>query len=253
MQGQPIYANLGKPGKKLNQVTKDKRLDFCRKNKYRNWSHVLFTDRVKISFDYPGVKVRKVQWLKVGEKREATKVNHAKVVNVYAGIGRYGVTDVHKVAGSSGHKTTYFNQRGKEASNITSDEYVDVVKKTFLPCGRAIFSGAGIASWTLQQDNDPTHKVAEGVIAEWNKKHSSSVQLLQPWPPSSPDLNPIENVWGYVQKRVNELGCDTFPEFEAAVLDEIKNVPKSMLVNLVKSMGKRMQACIKAEGDKTKY
>lgn len=248
-----IYAAVGEPAKEISEVTKKKRLQFCKKNWKTNWGSVAFSDRVKIAFNYPGAKVRKVTWLRKGEKRQATRVNHAKVVNLYAAITKYGVTGVHIVTGTSGHKTTFCNKKNQEASNITSDEYKVVLKTTILPGGRTIFSGVGISTWTLQQDNDPTHRVAREVISEWNSKHSSSVQLLEPWPPNSPDLNPIENVWAYVQKRVNELGCNSFQEFKDAVVREVQSVPKRVLVNLVGSLKKRMEACVEAGGDRTKY
>jgi hypothetical protein len=180
-------------------------------------------------------------------------VNHPQVLNVYAGITKFGVTACHVVAGSSKHKTSYCNKQGKPSRNITSSEYAVVLRTTLLPEGKRIFGAAGIGSWVLQQDNDPSHKVAAAAIKLWNNKHASSIGLLGSWPPNSPDLNPIENVWSYVQAKVNSMGCKTFEEFELAVTQQIKNVPKAMLENLIKSMGTRMATAIQVGGDKTPY
>jgi hypothetical protein len=79
------------------------------------------------------------------------------------------------------------------------------------------------------------------------------VSLLGQWPPNSPDLNPIENVWSYVQAKVDKMGCKTFEEFKEAVLMEIKIVPRKMLINLFDSMPRRMAKVIQLDGDKTKY
>jgi hypothetical protein len=50
--------------------------------------------------------------------------------------------------------------------------------------------------WFFQQDNDPAHRLASSYLKAWNAKHASSVQLLKNWPPNSPGLNLIENIWG---------------------------------------------------------
>lgn len=77
--------------------------------------------------------------------------------------------------------------------------------------------------------------------------------MLNNWPPDSPDLNLIENVWGYVQGRVEAKGCETFDLFCKAVLAELKAVPKSILANLYSSMPKRISKVIKSRGEKTGY
>lgn len=251
--GQQLQAFRGRPAKRLTQATKSKRLNFSQLNKGRCWSNVMFTDRKKFNFFYPGVKVQRVEWGYKGSTRQATMVNHAQVYNVYAGITKHGITRCHVVAGTSKHKSKYLNMQGKMSKNITSSEYKDVLSQTLLPEGRRIFSAAGVSQWVLQQDNDPSHKVAASTIQEWNVKHATNVGLLGKWPPNSPDLNPIENVWSYVQAKVNSLGCKSFEDFKQAVNQELQRVPKVMLTNLFKSMSKRMAITISKEGDKTPY
>ena len=233
LDGTPLRLARGMPVKMLTDATKLKRLAFCRANRGKDWSRVLFTDRAKFHFRYPGVSVRRQQWLKRGQKMAACSVNHPQCVNVYAGISKHGVTACHIVTGTSKHKSPYINKKGATAKNITSAEYADVVKHTF-----------------LQQDNDPTHRVAPAIVNEWSKQHSATVTVLPNWPPNSPDLNLIENCWSFVQARVNEQGCKTFAQFKKAVLFEITHIPKSMLGNLFNSMPKRVAKVIDLEGDK---
>jgi hypothetical protein len=157
------------------------------------------------------------------------------------------------VAGTSKQQSKYTNKKGQRSKNITAGEYQDVLKATLLPEGKRIFNAKGVAQWQLQQDNDPSHREGPVIIQEWSSSHSSSITVLGKWPPNSPDLNPIENVWAYVQGKVNSLGCKSFEEFKLAVLDQVKAVPLSMLNNLFNSMPKRMAKVIQLEGDKTKY
>ena len=251
--GIKIRPLSGKPRKQLTAVNKAKRLAFCKKNLRRCWKTTLFTDRKKFPFYYPGQKVQAVSWGVEGAPREAPAVNHAQVVNLYAGISIHGITKLHIVTGTSSHKTTYKNKLGKAARNITTSEYKDVVESTFLPGGRKLFSMHGVSTWTLQQDNDPTHKAAHGVVAAWNAKHASSVNVLQPWPPNSPDLNPIENLWGYLEAEMNKKGCATFAAYKEELQKLAKSLPLTYLSKLVRSMPNRLAECIRLGGDKTRY
>lgn len=252
--GSSLRYIRGPPKKELSSITKAKRLAFANANLRRNWKLVLFTDRKKFHFKYPGVKVGSGKWLKGSEEHTASQVNHASTINIYAGLSPFGMTQAHEVAGTKGLKTKYKNKKGKDAKNITSEEYETVMKETLLPGGRALFSqGGGHAMWVFQQDNDPAHKPASNHLKTWNNNHGSSVQILQNWPPNSPDLNPIENVWGWMEAKVNELGCKTWAEYRAAVIRIGREVPKKMINNLYRSMPQRMRLVLEKEGGKTGY
>ena len=252
--GISLKYSQGLPKKELSPATKQKRLAFAKENAKRNWSLVLFTDRKKFGFKFPGVKVGQGKWLKGSERHEVATVNHANTVNIYAGLSPYGLTLAHEVAGTRGLKTTFFNKKGQQAKNITADEYENVMKTTLLPGGRRLFTqGGGIASWVFQQDNDPSHKLAPAHLKSWNDKQKASVKLLGSWPPNSPDLNPIENVWAWMEARINGLGCKTYVEYRAVVSNTCQDVPLSMIKNLYASMSKRMDLVLQNSGGKTGY
>jgi hypothetical protein len=251
--GIKIRPLSGRPKKQLTAANKAKRLAFCKKNLKRSWKTTMFTDRKKFPFYYPGAKVQPIFWGVEGARREAPAVNHAQVVNLYAGISIHGITDLHIVTGTSSHKTTYKNKQGKAARNITHEEYKEVVLSTFLPRGTQMFRMHGVSTWTLQQDNDPTHKAAHVAMAAWNAKHASNVNVLQQWPPNSPDLNPIENLWGYMEAEMNKKGCPTFTAYKEELHKLAKALPLTYLSNLVMSMPNRLAECIRLGGDKTRY
>jgi hypothetical protein len=230
-EGHPIDAQNRWPKKALTQHTMSQRLSWANKYKNLNWSSVMFTDRKRFEFKYPGQRVTRFKWVRKGSKHEQYKVNHAQGLNIYAGITPYGMTVAHIVTGTSQHKTTFKNKKGEPARNITAQEYQHVMNNTLLPQGKLLFTRQGQASWYFQQDNDPTHKAGPGHVAAWNAKQRSSVQFMT-WPPNSPDLSPIENIWAIVDGKVQAKGCSTFQEFKDAVLHELKSVPLSTLKDL---------------------
>jgi len=86
--GQPLKYSRGLPKKGLTQATKDKRISFCEENQSTQWDMVMFTDRKKFAFKYPGTKVFAGRWFNSsGEGDEgAFRPNHPQVYNVYGGI-----------------------------------------------------------------------------------------------------------------------------------------------------------------------
>jgi transposase len=254
--GKKLLAVKGKPMKAISQKNTVKRLKFARANKRRSWGLVLFSDRKKFHFRYPGTKFKKVRWVigdSAANQERVHQPSKPQCVNIYAGISKFGMTVVHMVAGTSKHKSNHKNKKGVPAKNITASEYVEVMQKTLLPEGQRLFTAQGISTWYFQQDNDPSHSSAKDIIQQWNASKGSSVQLLPGWPPNSPDLNIIENVWAWVQAEVDKMGCKTFDEFKAAVALKVAEVPKAMISNLYRSLDKRMSKVCQNEGGATKY
>jgi transposase len=251
--GRPLVARRGRPRKQLTTANKQQRVDFCQANLQRDWSNVLITDRKRFNWCYPGAKVKQVQWLERGQQREAKKINHPEGVNVYAGLTVYGVTKLHEVTGTSKMQTSFTTQRGNKSKNITQEEYKEVLEKTFLKQGMELFHNHGVRAWMLQQDGDKAHNKVMKSINKWNKQYNSSIGLIQRWPPNSPDLSPIENLWAVTQRRVEARGCKTFVEFKGAVHEEWTQVTPEMAKRYMRSMPNRMKKCLEANGGMTKY
>ena len=74
------------------------------------------------------------------------------------------------------------------------------------------------------------------------------------WPPQSPDLNPIENLWHEVKSYVRrKTKPDTLDDLDILVQQAWRKIPPEYIRSLIKSMPNRVAACIAAKGGPTKY
>ena len=104
------------------------------------------------------------------------------------------------------------------------------------------------------QDGDPSQnsKVARAAM------ESVNAQLFS-IPPRSPDMNPIENIFSIVKRKLNEdaisqkICIETKDEFETRIKRTIESLPLSIIDNTIESMYKRMQMIIDCKGDRLKY
>lgn len=255
-KGMALKCSRAGPRKVLTRKNRDKRVAFAQRHLHEPWDRILFTDRKRFYFRNPGQCVAQCGWFDAnkGGRPGSFQPTNPNCYNVYGGITRNGTTPLHRVSGTTNMPDKFFTKKGQPARNITKEQYRKILKGTLLPGGRRLFSSRGESGWTLQQDGDPCHKVAGGVVAEWNRgSRGGHVDIMADWPPNSPDLSPIENVWGIVDTRAALAGCQDFTKYCAEVRDQFKNVSQETLANLFNSMPKRMQQVIERDGALADY
>ena len=102
--------------------------------------------------------------------------------------------------------------------------------------------------WRFQQDNDPKHtsRVAKKFLEE-------NFPEVMDWPSNSPDLNPIENLWGIVKNRVEKRMPNNICELQQYMTEEWEKIPDEFLTNLIRSMCDRCQLVIDSNGERIDY
>lgn len=129
---------------------------------------------------------------------------------------------------------------------MNGPKYQAMLEQHLLPFGPVL----GGADWIFQQDNAPCH--ASKSTVEWFQ--AKNVNVLR-WPARSPDITPIENLWGIIVRRVYANGrqFDNVGSLKAAVVKAWQDLPSEILRNLVDSMKNRIFEVINKNGASTKY
>ena len=73
------------------------------------------------------------------------------------------------------------------------------------------------------------------------------------FPPYSPDLNPIENIWGKIKKQILKKEYQTLAVLMKDIEKEWDSITDNQLKNYSSSMKDRIHSCLLLEGMITKY
>ncbi len=213
----------------LNQRQRQKRLTWAvEKNNctVAQWSK----DESKfcISFGNQGLRV----WRKSGEAQIPcclkSSVNFPQSVMIWAAMSSAGVGPLCFLK-----------------STVNAAIYQEILEHFMLPSADKHY---GDADFIFQQDLAPAH-TAKGTKS-WFNDHG--VTVLD-WPANSPDLNPIENLWGIVKRKMRDTRPNNADDLKATVKETWASIPPQQCHKLITSMPRRIEAVIKAKGAPTKY
>lgn len=104
-------------------------------------------------------------------------------------------------------------------------------------------------NYLFQQDNAPCH--TSKVTKKWFDE--KSIPLFTNWPPQSPDMNPIENLWSYIDRKIHEKPCKSRLELWGRIQTVWDAIPIDLIQRLILSMPNRLADLKKNRGGSTKY
>eukprot|EP00742_Colponemidia_sp_Colp-10_P021018 GILJ01024576.1.p1 GENE.GILJ01024576.1~~GILJ01024576.1.p1 ORF type:complete len:213 (-),score=22.39 GILJ01024576.1:121-759(-) len=137
------------------------------------------------------------------------------------------------------------------AANMgTCHKVIDVATKEYIQAESrfASFSLTPLRP-VLVQDNAPTH--SDGKLRA-NLGVALHDQLrIVPWPPRSPDLNPIENIWSWLDKKTCQHTIRNKQDIMLVVkkiIDEHEEDLRKVINNCVLSLWDRALLVLKAKG-----
>jgi transposase len=210
----------------LTASKKEKRVEFA-KSELPSSELLLFSDECYFGATYGG----RWEWVEKGE--EPLPIQLAKFDLKVMIFGIIGV----------GIKAFLVYPFG---SVINKEKYIECLGETLKPIVDKY------PARHFMQDGAPAHTARD------TKKYLKSLGVpLLNWPPSSPDLNPIENLWASMKHQagyycpVNNKNEENARKMADRVRKVIANIKQSYIDSLVRSFERRLQLCVMLDGNYT--
>ncbi len=128
-------------------------------------------------------------------------------------------------------------------SKVNTAVYQEVLEHFMLPAADQLY---GDADFIFQQDLAPAHSAK--ATSTWFKDHG--IPVLN-WPANSPDLNPIENLWCIVKRKMRYARPNNAEELKATIRATWALITPEQCHRLIDSMPRRIAAVIQAKGAPT--
>ena len=128
-------------------------------------------------------------------------------------------------------------------------KYIKILNEQLLPFARQLFPDGKVL---FQQDNATSHVAKD--VQEWFKTHSNELVLLQ-WPPQSPDISPIENIWHILKKKISQRNPrpQSLDDLRRYMKEEWERIPEIYFKNCALSINKRIKLVLTNKGYPIKY
>ena len=182
------------------------------------WSRIFFSDEKKWNLDGRDGLKSYLHCLRRQPKTAFSRQNGGGSVMVWGAFCANGTTDLVFLEG-----------------NQKAEDYIDTLSHHLLPVAFGHFGSKAL----FQQDNASIHTAKSTV------RFLDEVGMpLIPWPAISPDLNPIENIWGKLTQEVYPCGkqYNSIEDLKTAILSAWAKLYRQYLQKLVSGMKER---CIK--------
>lgn len=214
---------------KLSKVNVKKRIHFCKSYSHwtiNQWEQVIFSDESRI---HRFSNSRRLVRRPVGSRFK--KRYTIKTV-------KYGGFSVHIWGAIRGDGKRILR---KCPQRLNSKDYRNILEEDLLP----FYQHENI----FQQDGASCHR-AKSIMDYIEVK---GVNMISDWPPQSPDLSIIENVWALLKRNVEKRNAKTADELWRIIVEEWDKIPLSYINNLYGSIPGRLKMVLHNKGEHSRY
>lgn len=120
----------------------------------------------------------------------------------------------------------------------------EVLEKVVAPALRGLY---GNDHYVFQQDGAPAHTA--NIVQAWCRENLTDFLDKTLWPPSSPDLNPLDfYVWSYMLAKQSEHRVSTMDQFKKLISKIWDEMPMDQVRAACDSFEKRLKLVVKHKG-----
>lgn len=228
-------ADIKVPANRPPLTTRHKslRVEWARTYMKQDMQHVIFSDETRATLDGPDGWAK--GWVLTGDQRHqrVRRQQGGGGVMIWAGIVDNEIIGPVKVP---------------EGVKITSATYCEMLKAVLLPWLEDIPLSRRL-KLVFMQDNAPSHsaKLTKACLTSMGFRD----HRLMNWPPASPDLNPIENLWAILKRTIYADGRQytSKDELWRAIKTAAKSISPSTIKTLTESTNNRIFDVIKRHGN----
>ena len=142
----------------------------------------------------------------------------------------------------SGKSLLFFVDQGVKLNQQNYRD--DILVGALLPWAQKHFKKR---PWSFQQDSAPSHGAKK--TQEWLSENVPHFIPKEEWPPSSPDLNPLDfGIWSYLENKVLDTRHQSLEALKVKLQKEWAKVPQKVICDTCKAFPKRLQLVIDADG-----
>jgi hypothetical protein len=236
-----LFSRIAAKKGLLTEQHKQRRLEFA--NQFVNWPidnwfHTICVDECTFCTTNEGlVRV----WRPLGtrfDEKYLQYVNRSgrRSVSCWGALTADGLSDLVRIHG-----------------HLDRFQYCDILEDNAIPFINGLYGdflqNEQEVFWLA--DNSPIHTA--GVVQDFFALNVPANAL--PWPPRSPDLNPIEHIWARIKNNLKNNIWRNEHELWDSVYREWNSVANDVdfLHNLISSMPRRLNEVIDKNGGSTKY
>lgn len=222
------------PAKKLQLTERHKvmRLNFARQYLDYDFNEVLFLDEKVFTSATDGrLSLWRVNHSRYAEGNVLPNRRSGRIsVGFWGWMGASGPGELVEISG-----------------RLNSLCYKNILEQVLIPTANVAYGHRPIE---FIQDNSSIHN--SRIVQDWIRDQTD-LRLIK-MPPKSPDINPIENLWGLIVQQWDSSVVRTTQNLKDHVFDIWESFRGTEICSkMVDSMRSRLQAVIEADGGYTRY
>jgi transposase len=226
LRGAGLYPHRRKRRPRLSDAQKQRRVTFATEFRRTDWSNHVFWDEKVFYLTHPPNPKNDVVWDERGAEYFKEEQAHPLSYNVGLAISTRGPTRVIPYEGT-----------------INSNKFMEMAEQAIEDADN-MFQGE---RYTWLMDGASCHR--SKATQAWMSQEVPDLFPYKKWPANSPDISPIENVFGYVQDQVDQKNPKDLKSLKRIVNSQFKQLSAEKCKKFISALPGRLKRIIESKGE----